>query len=129
MQTLTYGYKKPETGDRGNVFFPALEDNIDRVNDHDHNGTNSAKLTTTSTDATRQTIAAGSWVDQGNDVYRQTITMPSGLEFDNVKITFHLNTAPYEGVVSALSVVKASVNTYTVDINIDNLEVIAVYTS
>ena len=39
--TLSNGYIKPEDGDTGAVWFDALEDNIQRVNDHNHDGSNS----------------------------------------------------------------------------------------
>ena len=44
MIILSYGFKKPELKDLGPVVFPALEDNWQQVNDHDHDGLNSAKI-------------------------------------------------------------------------------------
>ena len=41
MIVLSNGYKLPETGDFGDVWFPALEDNIQRINTHNHDGTDS----------------------------------------------------------------------------------------
>ena len=43
--TLSYGFVRPATGDKGSVFFPALEDNITQLNSHDHDGTDSALMT------------------------------------------------------------------------------------
>ena len=44
MQTLTYGFKKPQVTDKGPVVFPALEANWQQVNDHNHDGANSALI-------------------------------------------------------------------------------------
>lgn len=44
MQTLTYGFKKPQVTDQGSIVFPALESNWQQVNDHNHDGVNSALL-------------------------------------------------------------------------------------
>lgn len=89
MQTLSYGYLKPESGDRGAALFTALEDNIERVNDHTHNGTDSAPLTAQSIVGITQSILAGSWVAFGaTGHYRQLVTLPAGFDFDLVQIGF-----------------------------------------
>lgn len=44
MQTLTYGFKKPQVTDKGAIVFPALEANWQQVNDHNHDGVNSALI-------------------------------------------------------------------------------------
>lgn len=85
MQVLTNGYKLPETGDFGDVWFPALEDNIQRVNDHTHDGTNSEKLSSKNIAAENQTIVAGSFSASGN-AFRATVSMPAGLLFDDAVI-------------------------------------------
>ena len=88
--TLTYGFVKPQSGDRGSALFTALEDNIQKLNDHTHNGTNSAKLPAQSITGVEQTIASGSWVTYGGPTgfYRQQVTVPAGFDYDNVTISF-----------------------------------------
>jgi hypothetical protein len=93
MITLSYGFKKPELKDLGPVVFPALEDNWQQVNDHDHDGLNSAKinidanlplqtgnagkfLTTNGTVSSWATVAVGevntaSNVGGGNGLFKQ----------------------------------------------------------
>jgi hypothetical protein len=44
MLTLSYGFKKPQVPDQGGVVFPALEANWQQVNDHNHDGVNSALI-------------------------------------------------------------------------------------
>lgn len=89
MQTLTYGFKLPETGDQGTALFTALEDNITRVDGHSHNGTDSTFLTAQSVIASVQTISSASWVSSGaTGHYRQQVTVPAGFDFDTVQIGF-----------------------------------------
>jgi hypothetical protein len=65
MQTLSYGYFKPDTGDKGSVFFPKLELNWQRVNDHDHDGVNSKKISSGSISFPTSSLPHGSWAQSG----------------------------------------------------------------
>lgn len=85
MLTLSFGYKLPETGDKGDVFFPALEDNIVRLNGHDHDGVNSSVLPSTSFAPTVITLLAANWVASG-DWFRQLVTLPGTVQFTDVLI-------------------------------------------
>lgn len=76
MQTLSYGFFKPETGDRGAVWFPALEDNFQNLNDHDHDGVNSSLLSITSVGKPSSTVASGSWISDGGGNYHVVVTVP-----------------------------------------------------
>lgn len=95
MITLTYGYKKPEDNDKGTVVFPAMEDNIDRLDGHNHDGTNSAILNINSLTGIIQTLLSASWTLVVSGTYRQQVTMPAGLDYDNVNISFRLNNGDY----------------------------------
>lgn len=96
MITLSYGYKLPEDGDKGNTLFTALEDNIDRVNGHLHNGVDSAALTATSIVGVAQNILSANWVANGpTGFYRQLVTLPAGFDFDLVHISMRLSTGDY----------------------------------
>lgn len=89
MQTLTYGFKLPEINDSGDALWTALEDNITRVDGHNHDGVDSPLLTAQSITGVTQTIASGSWSASGaTGHYRQQITVPSGFDFDTVQIGF-----------------------------------------
>ena len=81
MITTTYGYKLPQDGDRGSIFWDALEFNISRVDQHDHDGSDSKKLTSVSIENSTQSVPNTGWVLQGNGIYRQLVSMPSGLAF------------------------------------------------
>lgn len=86
MIILSKGYKKPETGDFGDTWFPALEDNIDLSNSHSHNGSDGEKISGINLVATTLTVTAVSFVDQGNGYHRATVTVPSSGIVDNYVI-------------------------------------------
>lgn len=92
MLTLTKGYKKPQTPDTGDVFFPAMEQNIQQLNDHNHDGVNSQVLAVTS-----QNILSGAWVAApiGGGLFRQTVTVPTGFSYDSVSMWFRLSTGEF----------------------------------
>lgn len=82
MQTLSYGYKKPTNPDTGDVIFPALEGDIQQLNDHNHDGVNSAPLATQ-----QQSVLAANWAPSGTTpAYRQLLTVPVGLQYDTCQI-------------------------------------------
>lgn len=87
--TLSYGYIKPATGDQGVSLFTALEDNIQQINDHSHDGVDSAQLTPQAIPGVTQTISSASWVANGaTGHYRQSVTIPAGFDFDTVSVSF-----------------------------------------
>lgn len=77
MIILSNGYKLPETGDFGDVWFPALEDNIQRTNDHNHDGTNSSKIPATSLQASVQQVVSGDFSADG-DRLSTTVSLAGG---------------------------------------------------
>jgi len=88
INTLSYGYEKPVNPTTGDVFWLALERNIQRMNDHSHNGTDGPRIA-----ATTEAVSAASWgSDLGNGKWRQTITLPTGFTFDNARIEVRRST-------------------------------------
>ncbi len=126
MITLTYGFKKPQDGDKGSIFFDALEDNITRLDAHTHNGTDSSLLPTTSFNNTTQSITSGSWaaVSGKAGLYKQVVTMPTGITYDNRGIFFKDAST---GDMYMLTVEKESSNTYSVYINDNSKNLTAIY--
>lgn len=112
MLTLTKGFKKPQSPDTGDIFFPAMEQNIQQLNDHTHDGTTSQLLSTNT-----QNILAANWVAApiGGGQYRQLITVPTGFSYDVADIWFKLST----GELVFPTVERASATTYYV-YTIDN---------
>lgn len=114
MIVLSKGYKLPETGEFGDVWFPALEDNIERVNLHNHDGVNSEKISGISLIASSATILAAAFSLVGIE-YRATVTVPSGGQVDNYKLTFR---DPTTKETIYLKTEKLSANQYYVFTNI-----------
>ena len=85
MIVLSKGWKLPETGDFGNVWFPALEDNINQMNSHDHDGVNSEKISGGNVKATSVTVTSGSFSLVSAGVYRATVTVPNAGLVDESK--------------------------------------------
>lgn len=114
MQTTSYGYSKPELDDKGNIFFPLLEADIQQLNDHNHNGSNSALLA-----PILQTITSGGWaaVSGQPGTYSQNVTLPTGYTYDNRTLSFRLST----GEIIYPSVAKVSTSVFTVYTNDNTL--------
>lgn len=127
MQILSYLFKKPQTGDKGSAFWPALEDDLQQLNDHTHNGVNSAKLTSASFTALTQAISSAGWILVSDGVYRQLVTIPGTSLYDDNIIVFRNQAAPKPQMFLATE--KASSNTYWVYINDNSVSITAYYLS
>ena len=86
MIILSKGYKKPDTGDFGDVWFAALEDNIDLSNSHSHTGVDGTKITAINLTSSTLAVASGDFADQGDGYWRATVTVPSSGLVDNYVI-------------------------------------------
>lgn len=132
MLLTTYGYKKPESGDTGESFFPALNFNTDRFDAHSHNGTDSVLLAINAITLSTQAILAAAWgsVDATTGLYRQEITLPTvasvALTFDAIAIQMR-DTATKEIIFP--KVVKSAASKYYVYTNDNSLGFTAVYTT
>lgn len=124
MLILSYGVKKPETGDKGSVFFPALEDDMQYLNDHTHDGTQGAPIPATSIAPVKQSLLAADWVSDGAGGYRQLVTVANGKGFDDIDITFKDNATSQ---VLYLGTEKASSTSYYVYCNDATIDVNAYY--
>lgn len=117
---LSNGYRQPETGDFGSSFFPDLEFNIQRVNDHTHNGTDSNKLSSSSVQGEIVAIASGDFTLVSPGIFSQRVSLPSGMSIDNVSVQLR-DTVTKERV--HLKIEKFSVTEIDVFTNfVDNFE-------
>lgn len=124
MLTLTYGYKKPQTNDRGNVFFTPLETNIQQLNDHFHNGVDSALIPVASLTKSSASILAVSWGATSGGRYRQEVTLPAGFTYANTTIRF----VTAAGNMAYLTVeLGSAANKYYVYVNDNTLALTALY--
>lgn len=108
--TLSYGYIQPQNGDKGSTWFPALNDNIQQLNDHDHNGINSAPIPSTNISSGTVSIPAASWVLDVTGRYRQDVTVPAGYNMDNYSILFKLST----GEIITPSITRLSATSFRI---------------
>ena len=124
MQTLTYGYLKPETGDKGSVWFPALEADIQQLNDHTHNGVNSSLIQSSSIIAVTQDILSANWVATTGGTYRQLVIMTGGLQYDNFMVNVRLTST---GHIIYPTIEKVSAATFYIYTNDNSLDYTLVY--
>jgi len=122
MITLSNGYRLPETGDFGNEWFPSLEFNIERLNDHNHDGLSSEKLTSSNFVATVVTVSAGSLVNQLNGYFRAEVNTPNGNDIANYTVVVR---DPVTKEQIFLKVVKSGITSVYIYTNfVQNLEVV-----
>lgn len=124
MLTLTYGYKKPQTNDKGNVFFAPLEVDIQQLNDHAHNGVDSAPISVANLVKSSQSILAAAWGATSGGRFRQEITLPAGFTFANTEFKF--TTAAGNVFYPTLELGSAA-NKYYIYVNDNTLAVTALY--
>lgn len=122
--TLSFGYKRPDTGDKGSTFYPNLEDNITRLNGHTHDGVDSSQLTAGSVTAATKSVLAAAHTNDGNGNYSQVVSMPTGLQYDEHNVTFRNATT---GDQLLLTVEKETATTFTVRINDNSFNLTALF--
>lgn len=114
-QTLSNGYKVPDNGDFGDSWFPDMEDNIQRLNDHTHNGTDSNKLPSTSVSAVSASISVSDFALQPDGRFRAITSIPAGGVFDELQVIYR---DPSTKEQMYLSYEKLSTNQFYTYINI-----------
>lgn len=127
METLTYGFLKPSNGDRGSSFWDVLADNIQQLNDHSHDGNDSAQLTPAALSGQTQDIDASAWTSVGNGLYRRLITMPGTLQFDDVSMRMYITNGVDANFEITPSILRASANTYYIYVNDNTLTLKVIY--
>jgi len=86
-QTLSKGIIKPETGDTGDVWFPALGSNAEIQNDHTHDGITSRKIASSSVETTVDNITQADFSIEGTE-YRATLNLPIGSLIATTRVSF-----------------------------------------
>lgn len=132
MTTTTYGYRKPDDGDKAkgtNGWYASLNFNIDRFDAHSHNGIDSATIPLSSFTPFSQSITAVGWVTDSAGGYMQTITVPIGVtEVSDYNVKF-IYTAPVakSGEVAYLGYDRQSATTYILYCNDNTATFTAIY--
>lgn len=123
--TLSKGFKKPQTGDRGSSWFPDLEHNIQQTNSHAHNGTDSELIEARHITKASATIVNSNWgADLGGSSYKQTITMPTGWTFENANMVFI--DASDDSIIYP-TIVKTGASSFDIFVNDNSLTITLVY--
>lgn len=122
MQTLSYGFQKPQNDDNGSVIFPTMAANIQQLNDHTHDGVTSARIPPIS-----QAISHTNWASVAGKlgIYSQTVTLPSPLLYAGIIIQLR----DASGNIVFNSIDAASTNTYVVFTNDNTQDLTAEYGS
>lgn len=120
MNTLTYGMKIPENGDLSNDWMPAIADNFTQQDGHTHDGVNSPLLSSSAFTVITVAASAAGWVSQGNGTYKQTVTMPGTLAYDNKNIAFRDASS---GDILYLTCKKVTATTFDIYINDNSISV------
>lgn len=126
--TLSYGFKKPQAPDPGSVWMPEHEQNIEQLNNHNHNGSNSSKLdATTSLTRPTSTITNVGWTPVSGG-FEKTVTTPSSISEINIHFLKFVATAgvPPVGSVINPTIERVSGTSYKVTVN-DNTLAMTVY--
>lgn len=119
METTAYGYKIMEANDIASVWMQAIMDNWERMSDHDHDGSDSVALTPAAITAYSSTVLAASWSAQGDGMYRQTITVPSGILEINSYDTYVYITSTGERIYP--TIVRVSATSFYIYVNDNTL--------
>jgi hypothetical protein len=125
MLVLSNGYFKPEKGDRN--FWTNLEENFQQLNDHNHDGVNSEKISPAAITGVSQNIANADWILDGGGLYKQTIILPSPLQYNNVSPVFRVNGGSYDGFFLVPTIKRVSANSYDIYVNDNTLNLVALY--
>ena len=118
MHVTTYGYQIPDTGDKAkgtDGWMAAIVFNFNRLDDHNHDGINSALIPSSAFATYTSSILAANWVSNGSG-YKQTITVPGDItEINNFTVKF-VFTAPVGqvGQVAPLNYKRLTATTYEV---------------
>lgn len=89
--TLTFGLVRPDTGDKGNVWFPALEDNITQLDAHTHDGVTSPQIPSSSIQPTVVNVDTTGWSATGNGFFTKNVTFPGSYLNSTSQIRFLLD--------------------------------------
>lgn len=136
MLTLSYGYQKPQTGDLGSIWFPALENDIQKLNDHVHDGVGSALLTPASISKPSSTIIAANWVLGTGGNYHYVVTVPVAIsaalapanDILYYDVIAKINTAGATfGDIVHPGIERETSTTFTVFVNDNTLDLILYY--
>lgn len=121
---LTYGLKNPQNGDPGSSFFPDLNFDIARIDAHNHDGSNSALLTSQSINPVSASVSSAGWLATGSSGnYRQVVTTPPSIDFD----AYGLSVRTSAGIEINPTIEKITDTTFYIYVNDNALNLTLLY--
>jgi len=111
-RTLSNGFILPEDGDFGNTWFDDLEANIQRVNDHNHDGANSSNIPSTAIVPVVVTLAAADFVADPAG-FTAVLTTNSTINLDERSLYFRDAVTKQQVFLDFERVSSASYNVFT----------------
>lgn len=114
--------KVPEPGDRGSVFCPAISENFETLDEHNHDGSNSPLINAKAIAKSTINLVAAGWVATAVD-YKQLVTLPSGYSFDTATIKAIIMSGIYIGAEFVPTINKISPTTFELFSLLGNIDV------
>lgn len=112
---LGYGFVLNDASDESSTAWMANYNvNIQKLNDHTHDGVDSALISSTSFAKTSQDVDASAWVLVGAGIYSQSVAMPLGFEFDNVIMQFVITGGPTVDEIWYPQVIKTGISSFDI---------------
>ena len=120
--------KIPETGDRGSVFCPAISENFETLDEHNHDGVNSPLISSKTIEKSTTNLLIAGWTLNAQGEYEQEITLATGYAFDTVLIKCIIASGPYLGYEINPTIIKTGTNKFKVGVldNTFDLKVVVV---
>lgn len=115
MQVLSYGFRNPENGDKGSVWFPALNFNIVQLNSHNHDGSTSSLINAAVIVGGSVSIPSGSWVSDVTGRYKQDVTVPAGFTVDSYNIQVRITSSGHIIYPTIEKLTSTTFRIYTLD--------------
>jgi hypothetical protein len=116
----------PEAGDRGKTFCPSISQNMEILDSHTHNGSDSDKISSENVLKSNIVLAEGDWASNERG-FKQSVSLPTGFTFDEVDLVFTINTGPLLGQRITPTIVKTSSSTFDVFVTLGNYDLKVVF--
>ena len=125
MNLSKYGYEIPEAGDESSTEWqPGITKNWERLNNHSHNGIDSAKIAFANIQKVSTLVYQADWVATGNGDYSAIVNLPAGYTFNNTTMVFTISTVGHtdEGARIYPGIVKISNTSFNVFVNDNTID-------
>lgn len=120
---LGYGFVKPDVGDESSTrWMVDHRNNWQKVNDHTHDGVNSALISIPTIVKVIQSYVAADWVFLADGIYTQTVSMPIGYEYDNAFFEHTITNGTYADSEWSPRTIKTGASSYTIYSNDNTID-------